>query len=511
MKKENGEFREREVHAFWLATTGYDTWWKGSNYAQRETHWNDYTKDGKTLVNTVWQDRIVSVLDGEAVRRFVLLGGKRRSWKSLSVTHGKEADANLHHAIKARNLVVGYETVGNPKMLVKGERRVEYFCMDRAYELRSVIGSRGYDLRERLELDEAFRKAGVSDDDYIGAAPWTFELVPLKGLAPHLINVSLANPPDGNVESIEEEGDGEDNEDEKELLSKSEELAKKALLVLVAHVLAQRDGVMQRISYKELAGLIGRVTYKGDAWGRGMGRILHIITGWIDEIQSTWNFDIPYLTAIVVEKSTDGNYGLPRDGVSAKFPGYAAFTRERKEAVVEFEYEKILNFGIQWTRVLRQLGLDSLEPTGGESNTATGSTGGSWGRGGGESAAHKALKKYVAEHPELFGVAPTAKATEEYPLHSRDVIDVFFETDDEWVGIEVKSWVSDGDELDYRRGVYQVVKYRALLEAQAKVEQLGRTVSVKVCLVLERFMPKTFKELPGQLDVKVFEGIVPMG
>lgn len=209
----------------------------------------------------------------------------------------------------------------------------------------------------------------------------------------------------------------------------------------------------------------------------------------------------------MVEKTANGKYGLPRDGVSAKFPGYAAFTRERKEAVVEFEYEKILNFGTQWTEVLRQLGLDSMAPTGSEPDTATGSTGGEW--GGGESEAHKALKKYVAEHPELFGVAPGAKATEEYPLHSRDVIDVFFETDDEWVGIEVKSWVSDGDELDYRRGVYQVVKYRSLLEAQAKVEQPGKPISVKVYLVLERFMPKTFKELPGQLDVKVFEGIVP--
>jgi len=498
MKKVNGELVESEVHHFWLATTGYDTWWKGSNHGQRETPWNYYTKDGKTLVNTVWQDRIVAVQDGEVVRRFVVLGGKRKSWVNLSVTHGKEADAKLHRAINARDLVVGYETVGNPKKLLNGERRVGHFCMEKAYELRPVIGLGGDDLKSRLKLNEAFRKAGVLDDDYIGAAPWTFELVPLKGLAPHLVNA----PPAVAAGDDELGSDGEGGAEEEP--PTYEGYARKAMPVLVAHVLAQRDGVMQRISYQELAEQIDKRTYKGAPWGRGMGGVLHIITGWINELQPAWNKEIPYLTSIVVETTKDGKDGLPGDGVSAKFPGYASFTRERKEAVLSVEYEKILNFGTRWTEVLRQLGIDPIEPTPG---TPSGSTG-AW--GGGESEAHKALKKYVAKHPELFCVAPGAKATEEYPLHSLDVIDVFFETADEWVGIEVKSKVSDGDELDYRRGVYQVVKYRSLLEAQAKVEQQGKTITVKVYLVLERFMPETLKDLPGKLDVKVFEGVVPV-
>lgn len=510
MEYVDGEWIERAVRNFWLATTGYDTWWKGSNHAQRETHWNDYTRDGKTLVNTVWQDRIVSVQDGETKRRFVILGGKRKSWVSLSVTHGEEANENLYQAIGARHLVVGYETVGNPAMLERGERRVGYFCLDRAYELRPVIGIGGEDLKERLKLDEAFRKAGVLDGDYIGAAPWTFELVPLKGLAPHVANAPPAAVP-GEDEPVPETvpmpAPVDKVDPEEESLSISEEYAKKALPVLVNHVLAQTDGVLQRMSYKELAEHIGRYTYKGVPWARGLGRVLHIITGWIDEIQSTWNNEIPYLTSFVVEKTPDGKYGLPGDGVSAKFPGYASMTRERKEAVVQVEYGKILDFGSRWKEVLRQLGIEPLEPAIKEPGTPAGGKG-SDGWGGGESEAHKALKKYVSEHPELFGIAPGATATPEYALHSRDVIDVFFETADEWVGIEVKSRVSDGDELDYRRGIYQVVKYRALLEAQAKVEQPGQPITVKVYLVLERFMPATFKDLPGQLDVTVFENVV---
>lgn len=502
MKKVNDELVETEVHDFWLAVTGYDTWWKGSNHAQRETHWNDYTKDGKTLVNTVWQDRIVSVLDGDEVRRFVLLGGKRRSWKSLSVTHGKLADANLHHAINARDRIVGYETVGNPSMLVKGERRVEYFCMEKAVELRPVIGTRGDDLKARLKLADAFRLNGVLDGDYIGAAPWTFELVPLNVPAPHLTNASSATPPRVLLPRHDEDGGP------KEEPATYEGYARRALPELVAHVLAQRDGVMQRISYQELARRIDKRNYKGEAWARGMGGVLNIITGWIDDLQPAWNDEIPYLTSVVVEKTADGKDGLPGVGVSAKFPGYASFTSERKEAVISVEYEKILNFGMRWNEVLGQLGMDPVEPVvGGSGDLLTGTGHGGW--GGGESEAHKALKKYVAEHPELFGVSLTAKVTEEYPLHSRDVLDVFFETEGEWVGIEVKSRVSDGDMLDYRRGVYQVVKYRSLLEAQAKAEQPGKPISVKVFLVLERFMPAIFETLPSTLDVKIFEGVDP--
>ena len=505
MKSVSGEIVEPEVHEFWLATTGYDTWWKGANHAQRETPWNRYSHDGKTLVNTMWQDRIVTVLDDEISRRFVLLGGKRKSWVKLSVTHGKEADTNLHRAIAARHTVIGYETVGDPKRLIKGERRVKHFCMERAYELRPVIGTRGDDLKSRLKLNDVFKAKGVIEDDYIGAAPWTFELLPLQSLPPHLVRAPFADPPiddDFNEDGEEVEGA------EEESLSISEAYAKKALPVLVKHVLAQRDGVMKRLTYKELAEQIDRRTYRGEPWARGMGRILNIVTGWIDDIQQNWNDDIPYLTSIVVKSTVDHKPGLPGDGISAKFPDYASLSDDRKEAVVSFEYGRILNFGAQWHEVLRQLGIKLPATTTDDPGLPSNTSGGGW--GGGESEAHKALKKYVAEHPESFGVAPGAKATEEYPLHSRDVIDVFFETPDEWVGIEVKSRVSDGDVLDYRRGIYQVVKYRSLLEAQAKVEHPEKAIVVKVFLVLEKHMPKIFKDLPGILDVQIYENVRPM-
>jgi len=48
-------------------------------------------------------------------------------------------------------------------------------------------------------------------------------------------------------------------------------------------------------------------------------------------------------------------------------------------------------------------------------------------------------------------------------------MDILFRTDKRWVGVEVKGKRSD--ELDIRRGLYQAVKYAALMEACLKAEQ----------------------------------------
>jgi len=44
-----------------------------------------------------------------------------------------------------------------------------------------------------------------------------------------------------------------------------------------------------------------------------------------------------------------------------------------------------------------------------------------------------------------------------------------FKAEGVWVGVEVKSRVSDGSPDDYERGLYQVVKYKEVLEAQAQL------------------------------------------
>lgn len=82
-----------------------------------------------------------------------------------------------------------------------------------------------------------------------------------------------------------------------------------------------------------------------------------------------------------------------------------------------------------------------------------------------ESKEHKALKKYVLEHPAKVGVpSKPDRATDELLLLSGDEVDVFFEKGQRVDLVEVKSIRSS--EPDLIRGVYQCVKYRAVFKAQ---------------------------------------------
>lgn len=83
---------------------------------------------------------------------------------------------------------------------------------------------------------------------------------------------------------------------------------------------------------------------------------------------------------------------------------------------------------------------------------------GSFGAGG-ESAAHRQLKLYVADHPIEFGLSSSAVAQVEYAFVTGDRVDVLFENhlpDRTVVEVEVEG------EKNVCIGIHQAVKYRAL-------------------------------------------------
>ena len=82
-----------------------------------------------------------------------------------------------------------------------------------------------------------------------------------------------------------------------------------------------------------------------------------------------------------------------------------------------------------------------------------------------------------------------------------------FRSDRSWIGVEVKSRVSDGNPSDYERGIYQVVKYRAVLEAQARIDAPRDPPEVQVVLVLEGLLPKEYRGVADALGVKVIEQV----
>lgn len=126
--------------------------------------------------------------------------------------------------------------------------------------------------------------------------------------------------------------------------------------------------------------------------------------------------------------------------------------------------------------------------------------------GGGESENHRRLKEFVAAHPEAIGLPKgTPKGTPEYPLPSGDSLDVFFEHADTWVGVEVKSALSD--EADMVRGLFQCVKYQAVMEAVQRAKTLLQ--NARTILVLEGKLPSRLLPLKNILGVEVAESISP--
>lgn len=115
-----------------------------------------------------------------------------------------------------------------------------------------------------------------------------------------------------------------------------------------------------------------------------------------------------------------------------------------------------------------------------------------------ESEEHKLLKEYVLEHPNCLRLkmgAPTG--TIERRLLSGDEMDVEFVEGARRIGVEVKS-IRSGN-ADLLRGIYQCVKYRAVMIAQSGFE--AGVAECEVVLVSEVALPSELRALAKRLDV----------
>ena len=144
---------------------------------------------------------------------------------------------------------------------------------------------------------------------------------------------------------------------------------------------------------------------------------------------------------------------------------------------------------------LKFLVVDKLSPI--EDAPPPGRGGGRGGGGDGEGPNHEALRLWVQKHPErvVKGLRGVETGTE-VELLSGDRVDVVYRTAREVITIEVKS--RDSDWADLRRGVYQCVKYRAVMEAQE-----GQGSVVRSLLVTESRLPADLNRLAKRLDVSM--------
>jgi hypothetical protein len=262
--------------------------------------------------------------------------------------------------------------------------------------------------------------------------------------------------------------------------------ARKALPLLVRQAEAGTT-----IYYSDLAAELGMPN------PRNLNFVLGSIGQTLENLSKAWKTPIPPIQCVVVNRAT----GLPGEGIGwflVKKEDFVALPREQQEAVVNAHLERIFAYPF-WAKVLSSLSLAPAPPL--ITKVEVPKFGGS-----GEGPEHKALKDYVAKHPELVGLQPMAPSGRtEDPLLSGDSLDVSFCHGSRWVAVEVKSHIST--QLDVQRGLFQCVKYRAVMKAQTRA--LGTNLHVRAVLVLGGTFPKGLQPLKNMLGVEVIDRVVP--
>jgi hypothetical protein len=262
-----------------------------------------------------------------------------------------------------------------------------------------------------------------------------------------------------------------------------QERARRALPILV-----QQAHARQPIAYNGIARELGMSN------PRNMNYVLGCVGTALSELSDEWGEQIPLLQALVVTKNT----GLPGVGIEGFFENkaYAKLNKQDRARLVSSMLQKVYYYR-DWSRVLRELKLKPLKHLDGAVEASINS---SIGRGG-EGPLHKALKAYILANPSVLGLQKVVHKEDERYLASGDSIDVYFETSQMVLGVEVKSRISS--EEDIIRGLFQCIKYKAVLEAEAKFRATAK--SVDTILVIETSLTPKLISMANRLGVEVIE------
>ncbi|MDR6680202.1 hypothetical protein [Pseudomonas oryzihabitans] len=232
---------------------------------------------------------------------------------------------------------------------------------------------------------------------------------------------------------------------------------------------------------------------------RNLNYVLGSIGQSLERLSKAWKSKVPPIQCLVINKNT----GLPGEGIGwflVKKQDFTSLPLRQKRAIVEAELQHIFSYH-RWQGVLEAL---ALEPTTSDFSVFVKEATGEF--GGGESEEHKALKMYVAQNPRVVGLRPNSpQGTLEFSLPSGDCLDVSFGGNKVWVAAEVKSSISA--EGDIIRGLFQCVKYRAVMEAVLLSK--SRPQNARVLLVLESKLPSSLIPLRNMLGIEVIEGVSP--
>ena len=245
------------------------------------------------------------------------------------------------------------------------------------------------------------------------------------------------------------------------------------------------------VSYKKIAAIINVNPHTE------LNHILGYIRDTICDPQG-----LPRINAIVVS----GTKGEPGDGFIPE--GAKNLPKEEKTRLFEKFRDEVFLYE-DWGKLLIELGLnpitateDDLDEEARRYNEIIERKGG----GCGEQEEHRSLKEYIAKQPQTIGITALKKPKMEHPFLSADRCDVLIELFGNRAAIvEIK--VRHRGELV--KGIYQLVKYRALFEAE---KTHGGSYPVDLHLVAYEIPPEV-KSLAEKFEIQchVFNKALVMG
>lgn len=244
-------------------------------------------------------------------------------------------------------------------------------------------------------------------------------------------------------------------------------------------------------TYNDLIKAIGKVRFSG------ISQALGAVHDVMDALQKETGKEIPTLNTLV----KNGTLQLPSNGFSYVFPNYEKLNEAERRVFVAGMDSKAVDYP-HWNWVLDQLGLKEFSPLTEEQLEAIKHP--QRGFGGGEGEEHKSLKEYICQHPDCLGYHHVTAAETEHALPSGDKLDVYLElADGTHVAIEVKP--STSPEHDLTRGLFQCVKYRAVMDALRTIECAD--YEIKTLLVTACRLPEAVLALAQELNVDYKEEI----
>jgi len=264
--------------------------------------------------------------------------------------------------------------------------------------------------------------------------------------------------------------------------------ARAALPVLVRQAKAR-----QPVTYKELAHELGMPN------PRNLNYVLGFIGNSLHALGGKWGRRVPPIEALVLNAESR----VPGSGAAWFTPDadtYRMATLQQKKEIIRAMLTEVFLFP-DWDLVLISLGLDPLPPASVQLPPLPDVV--AQGRGG-EGEVHLELKMAVAAHPEWLGLPMSmAPGATEVDLFSGDRVDVLFSNSKRRVAVEIKASCAPTAELV--RGLFQCVKYQAVIVAEAAVSQ--SKADCRTILALGGELPPDLGPLRSVLGVEVCDCI----